>query len=240
LKKRTKKLLIFGSLRCKGFIKINKSFLLLLFKKEVLAVCLLCSACTLQQTPRRAPSPPSADRVIFVIGRGYHTDIGIRTADLPAPLAGLAPQYPGLQTMLIGFGDRTFVTTRQKSFGTWLLTLLPGNGAMMVTGLRVAPEAAFGAAHVVRLHVSAHAFAAIVGFVGESFVLDHGAPDKIGNGPYPGSAFYASSRIYDLMDTCNTWTAAALASGGLDEPTEFTLFANQTMGGARRLERQGY
>jgi len=71
-------------------------------------------------------------------------------------------------------------------------------------------------------------------FVNGSFALADGAPDFIGTGPYLGSRFYASSRTYDLLYTCNTWTAAALASGGLDVPVAFTLFAGQTMSAARR------
>jgi len=133
------------------------------------------------------------------------------------------------------------VTTREKWLGTWLLTLLPGKGAMLVTGLSGDPDHAFNPPNIVTLNLTGAQFAAIEDFVGTSFAqLPGGHPSFIGNGPYAGSRFYASSRTYDLLDTCNTWTAAALKSGGLPEPVAFTLFARQTMDGARRLQAEGY
>jgi uncharacterized protein (TIGR02117 family) len=189
------------------------------------------------------PGDPGAarDRLVYVVGRGYHTDIGLRASDLSGLLGEVAKQFPGAGSLLIGFGDRTFVTTREKWLGTWLLTLLPGRGAMLVTGLRVAPDDAFGPAHAVALHVSGAQFAALEDFVAGSFARDAaGGPAFIRNGPYEGSRFYASARTYDLLDTCNTWTAAALRSGGLPARPSFTLFASQAMGQARRLQAVGY
>jgi len=205
-----------------------------------LACAAITSGCALWRHPPPPPAASGGEREVFVDSRGYHTDIGFRAADLAGPLAQAARAFPGAQSILVGFGDRVFITTRDKWLGTWLMTLLPGRGAMLVTALPGAPEAAFGTANVVRLHVTAAQFAAIEGFVNSSFDLVQGAPMFIGSGPYLGSRFYASARIYDLLDTCNTWTAAALASGGLNEKVAFTLFARQTMDGARRLEAQGY
>lgn len=177
---------------------------------------------------------------IFVDARGDHTDIGFRAEDVSAPLAEAARAFPHAHWVLVGFGDRIFITTRDKGPGTWLRALLPAHGAMLVTALMASPEAAFGAEHVVRLHVSDTQFAGIMGYVSRSFAVAEKAPLFIGTGPYLGSRFYAASRTYDLLDTCNTWTAAALASGGLDESVPFTLFAHQTMGGARKLQAEGY
>jgi uncharacterized protein (TIGR02117 family) len=211
------------------------------FRAATLALLIALPSCALWKIqPRASPDTAATTRTIFVDSRGYHTDIGLRIADLSGPLAKVAQDFPGARSMLIGFGDRSFVTTRNKWLGTWLLTLLPGKGAMLVTGLTGDPDQAFGPPNIVTLHLTAAQFANIEDFVGNSFAQRGGHPSFIGNGPYRGSRFYASSRTYDLLDTCNTWTAAALKSGGLPEPVSFTLFAHQTMDGARRLQAEGY
>jgi len=176
-----------------------------------------------------------ADRAVYVVQRGHHTDIGLMAADLSGPLAAFRRVFPAATSILFGFGDRSFITTRRKWAGDWLLALLPGRGAILVTGLRTAPDTAFGTANAVRLRVSAAQLAGIEAYLAASFDYAQGAPAWIGNGPYLGSLFYASPRGYDLLDTCNTWTASALRAGGLAEPVAFTLFATQAMHGARRL-----
>jgi hypothetical protein len=141
---------------------------------------------------------------------------------------------------LVGFGDKTFVMTRRRWIGDWLLALLPGKGAILVTGLRTTPAKALGPENVVALSLNERQFEGVEDFVNRSFAVVQGRPVWIGDGPYAGSLFYAASRTYDLLDTCNTWTAAALRSGGLDEPVAFTLFSGQTMRGARRLAERAY
>jgi uncharacterized protein (TIGR02117 family) len=216
LKKRSKKLLLFGVL-------------------SLLTGCAMWG----ERKPALLVNA-SRDRVVYVVGRGFHTDIGFDVAELGGTVSIVAGRFPAARTVLVGFGDRRFITTRSKWLGTWLLTLLPGEGALLVTGLRTTPEEAFDSKNVVRLHVAESQFENILAYVNASFALDHGGPVWIGNGPYLGSLFYASSRTYDLLDTCNTWTAAAIRSGGLDEKVSFTLFAGQTLRGARRLAAQGY
>ncbi len=186
--------------------------------------------------PHTDPAP--ALKTVYLLQRGYHTDIGLRGADLAGPIAAIGARYPSAQTLLFGFGDRSFVMTRRRWIGDWLLALFPGRGAMLVTGLRTTPQNAFGAANVVELHVTTMQFLSIEDYVNESFALDRNSPIWIGDGPYVGSLFYESARTYDLLDTCNTWTAAALRSGGLNEPVRFTLFAGQTMRPARRLAEE--
>ena len=189
--------------------------------------------------PLEHTSAPSLHSV-YVVRRGYHTDIGLKVGDLTGPLAAVAARFPAAQTILVGFGDRTFVTTRRRWLGDWLLALLPGRGAMLVTGLRTTPAAAFGTSSVVRLVLDEQHFDGVEAYVNASFAVAQGSPVWIADGPYRGSLFYASSRTYDLLDTCNTWTSAALRSGGLDAPVAFTLVSSQTMHAARRLAAEGY
>ena len=57
----------------------------------------------------------------------------------------------------------------------------------------------------------------------------NGTPRRIGTGPYPQSAFYASTGTYNLGHTCNTWTAEALQVAGLPVSPAGVVFAGQVL-----------
>lgn len=120
-----------------------------------------------------------------------------------------------------------------------LSALLPSNSALLVTALRVPPEAAFPD-KTVELGVSRAGLTRLVGFIREDVETDSGGnPILLGPGPYPGSVFWAGRRTYDAFFTCNSWTAAGLRAAGLPFRGN-ALFADQVMDQARRLAGAGW
>lgn len=188
-----------------------------------------------------ASPPPVGGQSVAVIERGWHTDIGLPVDQLPAPLARLALDYPGAQVLVFGFGDRAFYMAREENLGQALAALFPGPGVILLTALRVPAPEAFGPDHVVVLHLSPAGFDALSAYVWQALAQQaDGAPLRIGDGPYPGSAFYAASQTYDALFDCNAWTARALSSGGLPIDPHGVLFASQLMSQARHVAtRQG-
>ncbi|MFP6560573.1 DUF2459 domain-containing protein [Paraburkholderia sp. B3] len=53
-------------------------------------------------------------------------------------------------------------------------------------------------------------------------------PQRLADGPYPGSLYFAARGTYDALHTCNTWTARALRSAGLASVAD-TPFAGHLM-----------
>lgn len=203
--------------------------------RRILAAVLLAATLARCGTPpaRRADGGPDT---VFVIDRGWHTDIGLPVDELRGPLLVFQHSFPGVRVLVFGFGARGYLLSRRPGFGDMLAALLPAPGAILVTALRAPPAAAFGAGHVVALRVSRDGFGRIAGFVWRALERDgRGAPRLLANGPYPGSAFYASADIYDAFRTCNTWTAEALRAGGLPIGTTGIVFAGQVMDEARRV-----
>lgn len=179
---------------------------------------------------------PPAGAVVYVIDRGWHTDVGLPAAEIAGPLATLERSFPGVRFLTFGFGERRFLLSRRATLGGMLRALLPSRSALLMTALRATPEAAFGRQHVVALHVSRTGLQRIEARVWQE--LEHspdGAPVLLAAGPYPGSAYYAARSTYDAFMTCNTWTAAVLRSGGLPMPDVAVLFAGRVMGAARRI-----
>ena len=181
------------------------------------------------------PLPESADR-IYVIDRGWHTDIGLPIAALSGKLAIIAEDFPGATSLTVGFGDRAYLLERDTDLFDMLRALVPGKAALLVTGLRAPPEAAFGAENVVTLAIAKPQLEALESSVASYFATDRaGTPLRLADGPYPGSLFFASDATYDAFYTCNTWTAERLRAGGYAVSTTLMIFAPQVMAEARRL-----
>lgn len=194
---------------------------------------LLAAACSsVAGAPDAATVPRTA--TIYVVRRDWHTDIGLRAEDMDGPLAAIRATFPGVRTVLFGFGDRHYLGDPRAGWFDMLLAAFPGPGALLVTGLRTTPAEAFGAGAVVPLGVSGAGLRRLTAFLWTAFESDQaGGPHLLGDGPYPGSLFYASADTYALTHTCNTWTGEALQTGGTAVSAAGILLAAQVMARAR-------
>jgi uncharacterized protein (TIGR02117 family) len=206
----------------------------------VLIAALLLSACSPGNQPATVAAQPD-EAVLYVIERGWHTDIGLPVEEISGPLTALERPFPGVRFLTFGFGERQFLVTRQVSVGAMLAALLPSSSALLMTALGTTPEVAFGPEHVVVLRVSRAGMARIEASIWRELERsDAGEPVRLADGPYPGSVFYAARDTYDGFYTCNTWTASMMRSAGLPMATTGILFAGQVMGTARWIgARQG-
>ncbi len=165
-----------------------------------------------------------------VVDHGWHTDLGVPVRELSGPAAAFARAFPGARSLLFGFGKRTFFTARVDSWREYLLGPIPGQAAMLVTGLSVVPEAAYGPAATVVLRLPPGGAAALSAFLWRS--VAHDAADRprlIALGPYAGSLFYAATPTYSLGYTCNTWTADGLRAAGTAVSPAGVVLAGQVM-----------
>jgi len=205
------------------------------------ATCLLCLALA-SCAPPLPPAPPAEltagpkTETIYLIERGWHTDIGLQAVQAGDTLGELRTTFPGVHTLVIGLGERAYLLHREHDLGDILAALAPGPGALLVTALRDTPQTAFPADDVVVLQVSARGLARLIDFMTGSFERPpDGALHAIADGPYPGSLFYASARTYSAGYTCNTWTAEALQTAGLPIRVAGVVFADEVTDQARRI-----
>jgi hypothetical protein len=166
------------------------------------------------------PEGPTA----WVVDQGWHTEIALRAADLTGPLGGFRGLIPAAETLVFGFGKRSYVLAEAGALEELLLGPLPGRGVVQVKGLSVAPPAAYGA-RATALPVPQGGLARLSDFLSDSIARDAaGRPVPAHPGPLQGSLFYDASRGYSLLYTCNTWTAEALRHAGLPvEPAGVVL-----------------
>lgn len=191
-----------------------------------LALSFLLAACAV----RSAPCAPRGTDVVYVIDHGWHTDIGVPVSELSGPVAVFRTVFPDAGALEFGFGKRTFFTAKVDSWREYLLGPIPGPAAILVTGLRVMPDAAYGAGETVVLHLPAGGAERLSAFLWHEFAKDSaGKPRLIAPGTYPGGLFYAATATYTLAETCNTWTADALHAAGLPISGDGVVFAGQAM-----------
>ncbi len=197
--------------------------------RALAAACLLLTSCAGAPLP-----PPGNTATVIVVDRGWHTEIALPADALDHRFDALRARFPGARNFTFGFGERLYVQKRDRTMFDALRALLPSDGMVLVTALNTTPAAAFGADDAIPLAVSADGFAGVVDFISRSMQDNAaGAPDFVGEGPYPGSAFYASTLTYYGLFTCNTWTADALRASGVPVTADAVLFANQVMGQVR-------
>jgi uncharacterized protein (TIGR02117 family) len=184
--------------------------------------------------PADAPVP-NGEATIYVVARGWHTDIGLPVNETIGPLGSLERDFPGVRFMVFGFGERQFYLARDGGSGEMLTALLPSKSAILMTALRAAPTEAFADQTVVTLHLSRSGAERIAMRLWSGLErAPDGSPVRLADGPYVGSAFYASEETYDAFHTCNTWTALVLRDGGLPMQTH-VLFAGQVMQQVARI-----
>ncbi len=188
---------------------------------------LALSACARGLTPPDLAAGP-ADRTIFLVERGWHSDVALRAEALEAALPGFAAIFPGARYLAVGFGERAYVTAPYLGVISEARALFPSPGALLVTGLSTDPQAAFPEWRVTALRVTEAGEANLARHLAGEFGRDTaGRPALIDRGPYPGSLFYAATTPYSGVYTCNTWTAEALAAAGLPIRAEGVLFSGQ-------------
>ena len=153
----------------------------------------------------------------YVLSNGWHTAIIVPRADVVA--TGLLPEvsdFPRAAFLEFGWGDREYYPASETTLGMTLrAALIPTPSVMHVAGRSRLPEAGGGRA-VVPVKLTATGFRRMIGAISDGFERPaEGAAEPIGPGLYPESHFYEAEGSFHLFNTCNTWTARMLRTGGV-------------------------
>ena len=185
----------------------------------VLGLALLLTACA---APPPAPQPSQPDlgakAVIFVSSNGWHSSIIVTKAYLPPGRLPETADFPEARFLEFGWGNAVYYPARQVTLGMTLrAALVPTPAVVHVVGLRAEPARSSPEAEVVSLPIDDKNFGRLVDFIDASFERA-GAARAAATGPglYPTSRFYPTKGRFHLFNTCNTWTARALAAAGFD------------------------
>ncbi|MDX1565234.1 MAG: DUF2459 domain-containing protein [Phycisphaeraceae bacterium] len=164
---------------------------------------------------------------VYVVRHHWHAGIVV-DADLAGEhLPPLPPSLHGARYLELGWGDATFYPADQTNSGMALQALLlPTPSVMHVVALDRDPRDVFARGPMVELVMSRSRVRRMLRFIGRSFQTDpHGRPRALGRGLYGRSSFFKARGFYHGLNTCNVWTARALAAAGepVFAPTALTV-----------------
>jgi uncharacterized protein (TIGR02117 family) len=153
---------------------------------------------------------------VYLSSNGWHTDITVTRAEIPKDLIPESGDFPAARYLQFGWGDADYYTTPDPGIGTTLGAAFPGPAVVHVAGLTARPSETFRDVEEVTLTLSEESFARLLAYLHASF--DRGDDPRArssGQGVYTFSRFYPATGEFHLFNTCNTWTARALADTGL-------------------------
>ena len=208
----------------------------------VLVLALLLTACAAEPvTPAHSqPAPPPTTGpalTIFVTSNGWHSSIVFARADLPPGRVPEAADFPDARYLEFGWGDAEYYPAKDATVGMALsAALVPTPAVVHVAGLLVEPARRYPKAEVVPISIDAQGLGRLVDFIDATFARS-GGPRAAATGPglYAASLFYPAVGQFHLFNTCNTWTARALAAAGFDVSASGTSRAEALMQQVRVL-----
>jgi hypothetical protein len=199
-----------------------------------LAAALLCSCQGVTGTPaaaqrsahqRRTGSPVSG-LVIGVLFAGWHTGL-ILPVDELGPLRTRLAVTADERYVSFGWGNRRFYMTRRPSVADALAALFPSASTILVTAAPHVRDLLPASATYRWVCADRREVSRVDRYVLHSLRVRNDEAVILARGPVPESIFVASRLRYDAFDTCNTWTATALAHAGFPLQTDGVLFSSQ-------------
>lgn len=181
---------------------------------------LVCAGC-LAACAAVPPLPPAdaGPRIhaVRVVSNGWHTAIFIRRAEVNA--TGLLPEvddFPDAAFLEFGWGEHVYYPAEETTPGMVLrAALLPTPAVMHVAGRARTPQ--LKDADVEVLAMTQGDLRRMVRAIAGEFVRPEGGrAEPVSRSLDLVSHYYDAHGTFHLFNTCNTWTARMLRSGGVN------------------------
>jgi uncharacterized protein (TIGR02117 family) len=205
----------------------------LLFAIPAVAIVFVAATLVTMRPGDRAlyPAPAGEPTVrVFVVSHGYHAGIVLPRVTLAeeasrrgyAALIAVSTRFAAFPFLEMGWGDEEFYRSVPTIASVTVpmaarALFLPGNPSVVhVVGLSYPPRAAFPAADVIALDLSAKGFDRALGRIDATFAPAAGVPaDDAGPGLYGPSRFYRARGTFNIFHVCNHWLADLLDAAGV-------------------------
>lgn len=168
---------------------------------------------------------------LHIVDHGWHTSLVLPAEVLFMQVPGLRARFAEHRWLELGWGDADFYRADEITPGLALDALfLPSPGVLHVVGFNSPPADYFQASAQQTVWLDGAGRQDLLDYIARSFRLDaRQQPQALGPGLYGEAQFYAAHGHYSFINTCNTWTAKALYSAGLELPATRILTASGLM-----------
>jgi uncharacterized protein (TIGR02117 family) len=162
---------------------------------------------------------------IWLVTQAAHTGIAVRRADVPAGLWPESRDFPQADYLEVGWGERNYYMAHDPGLWAALRAALGSNPSVVhVAGIRGPLPGSFPASEIVELPLTTAGFDRLIRYIHDAYDRS-GAPvvAPLGPGLYGDSRFYPGRETFNLLRTCNVWTAQGLHGAGLPVGDAITL-----------------
>ena len=183
------------------------------------------------------PTPSQPVKTIYLVSHGWHAGIVIKRADIPAGVWPEQMDFPAVEYLEVGWGDKDYYMTPEPHLGILLKAgLLPTASVLHVVGFSGAVTRYFPHSEVIRLELSEAGFEQLCQYLADSFSRDaDDLSQPLGPSLYGEGRFYLSRETYHAFNTCNVWTARGLRAAGCPLTPAFTLTVDSLMSSAAKI-----
>ena len=210
-----------------------------MLSRRVLLAPILLALCGCA-APLPGPAQPQSSGpavAVYLVAHEGHTGIAIRRADIPVGLWPESRDFPQADYLEVGWGARDYYMGRDQGFwGTLKAVLGRTSSVLHVAGFPGPPADSFRASEILEFALPREGFERLVRSIHDSHERTGAAPAaSLAPGLYGDSRFYPARESFNLLRTCNVWTARGLRGAGL--PVEDSITLGGLMSQARELGR---
>jgi uncharacterized protein (TIGR02117 family) len=202
-----------------------------------LALALVGAGCLGPRPGLFPPKSGAAVKSLYVVSHDRHAALVLARSDLPIGLIPEARDFPAAEYLEIGWGEKDYYRTPQKTSGLAFKALCwPNPSVLHVVGFSGPVTAYFPTGEVARVELSARGYEELCAWVDLQFERGDGwRGAALERGRYGDSWFYPATGKYCGLNTCNVWTAHALRAAGCPITPASSLTANRVMRQTRRF-----
>lgn len=176
---------------------------------------------------------PTASRStsVYVVSHDWHASLIIPGDQVNLAIPDLKDRFGEVAYYEIGWGDEGFYQASEITTGLTLQAMFRSKGAVIhIVAVPSSPTEYFSGSEVIETCINQAEADSLRTFVANSFVYDSaGHVIMLAKGIYGDSQFYEGEGRYNLLNTCNKWTAKGLSSAGMDISPTLKLTSDSVM-----------